>query len=168
MAPYYEALCKDLKWQLDSELLNKMKKANEEELKRLDDVLEDAEKNLGESEIRDAMMAKAEYLIRIGDKVRSQHDNICAIKCATCGFDEHRRNDQHKQSKTISHLPAENCSTVQFSRVLPIQNQNIFTVTTNTPRVTQLNAKAITQIRRSHSSTTPALYIAGCRYRTFR
>lgn len=69
MAPYYEPLCKELKWQLDGDLLSKMKKANEEELKRLDDVLEDAEKNLGESEIRDAMMAKAEYLIRIGDKV---------------------------------------------------------------------------------------------------
>ncbi|XP_012717635.1 26S proteasome non-ATPase regulatory subunit 6 [Fundulus heteroclitus] len=68
MAPYYEGLCKELKWPLDSELLSKMKKANEEELKRLDDVLEDAEKNLGESEIRDVMMAKAEYLIRIGDK----------------------------------------------------------------------------------------------------
>ncbi|RXN04234.1 26S proteasome non-ATPase regulatory subunit 6 [Labeo rohita] len=69
MAPYYEALCKELKWQADTDLLSKMKKANEDELKRLDDVLEDAEKNLGESEIRDAMMAKAEYLIRIGDKV---------------------------------------------------------------------------------------------------
>ncbi|KAK7916737.1 hypothetical protein WMY93_012498 [Mugilogobius chulae] len=68
MAPYYEGLCKELKWQLDTDLLSRMKKANEEELKRLDDVLEDAEKNLGESEIRDAMMAKAEYLIRIGDK----------------------------------------------------------------------------------------------------
>lgn len=69
MAPYYEALCKELKWQVDTDLLSKMKKVNEEVQKRLDDVLEDAEKNLGESEIRDAMMAKAEYLIRIGDKV---------------------------------------------------------------------------------------------------
>lgn len=69
MAPYYEALCKSLDWQLDVDLLSKMKKANEEELKRLDDELEDAEKNLGESEIRDAMMAKAEYLCQIGDKV---------------------------------------------------------------------------------------------------
>ncbi|XP_070967504.1 26S proteasome non-ATPase regulatory subunit 6-like [Oncorhynchus clarkii lewisi] len=68
MAPYYESLCKDLKWQLDTGLMSKMKKANEDELKRLDDVLEDAEKNLGESEIRDAMMARAEYLIRIGNK----------------------------------------------------------------------------------------------------
>jgi len=70
MAPYYESLCKELKWQQDAELLAKMKQANEGELKRLDAVLEDAEKNLGESEIRDAMMAKAEYLIRIGNKVR--------------------------------------------------------------------------------------------------
>ncbi|XP_004419948.1 PREDICTED: 26S proteasome non-ATPase regulatory subunit 6 isoform X2 [Ceratotherium simum simum] len=68
MAPYYEALCRSLDWQMDMDLLNKMKKANEEELKRLDEELEDAEKNLGESEIRDAMMAKAEYLCRIGDK----------------------------------------------------------------------------------------------------
>ncbi|GAB5568204.1 26S proteasome non-ATPase regulatory subunit 6 [Prionailurus iriomotensis] len=68
MAPYYEALCKSLDWQMDTDLLSKMKKANEEELKRLDEELEDAEKNLGESEIRDAMMAKAEYLCRIGDK----------------------------------------------------------------------------------------------------
>ncbi|KAG8435867.1 hypothetical protein GDO86_007092, partial [Hymenochirus boettgeri] len=68
MAPYYESLCKQLDWQVDTDLLNKMKKANEEELKRLDDELEDAEKNLGESEIRDSMMAKAEYLCRIGDK----------------------------------------------------------------------------------------------------
>ena len=69
MAPYYEALCKSLDWQMDVDLLSKMKKANEEELKRLDEELEDAEKNLGESEIRDAMMAKAEYLCQIGDKV---------------------------------------------------------------------------------------------------
>lgn len=72
MAPYYEALCKSLDWQMDVDLLNKMKKANEEELKRLDEELEDAEKNLGESEIRDAMMAKAEYLCRIGDKVSGE------------------------------------------------------------------------------------------------
>lgn len=83
MAPYYESLCKELKWQLDSDLLSKMKKANEEELKRLDDVLEDAEKNLGESEIRDVMMAKAEYLIRIGDKVCFQSSQFPGRKMNT-------------------------------------------------------------------------------------
>lgn len=63
---------------MDVDLLNKMKKANEDELKRLDEELEDAEKNLGESEIRDAMMAKAEYLCRIGDKV--------GVSCLYCSL----------------------------------------------------------------------------------
>ncbi|XP_047394307.1 26S proteasome non-ATPase regulatory subunit 6-like [Sciurus carolinensis] len=68
MAPYYY-VCQSvqtLDWQMHMDHLNKMK-ANEE-LKRLDEELEDAEKNLGESEIRDAMMARAEYLCQIGDK----------------------------------------------------------------------------------------------------
>lgn len=64
---------------MDVDLLNKMKKANEDELKRLDEELEDAEKNLGESEIRDAMMAKAEYLCRIGDKVRMVISPVCMV-----------------------------------------------------------------------------------------
>lgn len=54
---------------MDMDLLNKMKKVNEEELKCLDEELEDVEKNLGESEIRDVMMVKVEYFCRIGDKV---------------------------------------------------------------------------------------------------
>ena len=40
-----------------------------------------AEKNLGESEIRDAMMAKAEYLCRIGDKVGGL-SCLCSLKWA--------------------------------------------------------------------------------------
>jgi 26S proteasome regulatory subunit N7 len=47
-----------------------MEKANEEELKRLDDRLADAQKTEGESEISDALKARANYLTRIGDKVR--------------------------------------------------------------------------------------------------
>lgn len=90
MAPYYEALCKSLDWQMDVDLLSKMKKANEEELKRLDEELEDAEKNLGESEIRDAMMAKAEYLCQIGDKVSEMPcplwvgDRVSEMPCPLC------------------------------------------------------------------------------------
>ena len=84
MAPYYEALCKSLEWQMDVDLLNKMKKANEDELKRLDEELEDAEKNLGESEIRDAMMAKAEYLCRIGDKVGEVVSPVCVAWSGHC------------------------------------------------------------------------------------
>ena len=69
MAPYYEECCKELGWKLDQALVKKMKAANEAELKKLDEAISDAEKNLGESEIRENMLKKAEYLCKIGDKV---------------------------------------------------------------------------------------------------
>ncbi|KAJ8047080.1 26S proteasome non-ATPase regulatory subunit 6 [Holothuria leucospilota] len=68
MAPFYEEICKDLGWPVDEKLLKKMKDANTKELKTLDDKVQDAEQNLGESEVRDALLAKAEYLCKIGDK----------------------------------------------------------------------------------------------------
>ena len=70
MAPFYEEVCADLNWKVDQALLKTMKAANEAQLKKLDEAVEDAEKNLGETEIRDGMLKKAEYLIRIGSKVR--------------------------------------------------------------------------------------------------
>ena len=72
MAPFYEEVCKDLGWTVDQKLLERMKAENEAELKRLDEAVEDAEKNLGETEVRDGMLKKAEYLSRIGDKVSTQ------------------------------------------------------------------------------------------------
>ncbi|KAJ2936264.1 hypothetical protein H1R20_g832, partial [Candolleomyces eurysporus] len=53
---------------LDSKLLAELESANEQELKRLDERLADAEKTEGETEISDALKAKANYLTRIGDK----------------------------------------------------------------------------------------------------
>ena len=69
MAPFYEEVCRDLSWKVEDKLLALMKSANEEKLKQLEEAIEDAEKNLGETEIRDAMLDKAEYLSKIGDKV---------------------------------------------------------------------------------------------------
>ncbi|XP_014676814.1 PREDICTED: LOW QUALITY PROTEIN: 26S proteasome non-ATPase regulatory subunit 6-like [Priapulus caudatus] len=68
MAPFYEELCKDLSWKSDSKLLAKLKEENRVELERLDAVIKDMEANLTETEIRDAWLAKAEYLCKIGDK----------------------------------------------------------------------------------------------------
>ncbi|GAB6029607.1 proteasome regulatory particle subunit [Chamberlinius hualienensis] len=68
MAPFYEGVCAKLKWEVDQQLLRKFKDSNEIELKRLDDAIDDAEKNLSETEVRDANLAKAEYLCKIGDK----------------------------------------------------------------------------------------------------
>ena len=73
MAPYYEEVCKELNWKPDAALLKKMKDVNAEELKKLDATLEDAEQNLGETEVRDAFLRKAEHLCRIGEKVGLLH-----------------------------------------------------------------------------------------------
>ena len=71
MAPFYEELCAELKWAVDKALLAKMQANNEEKFKQLDETLKDAEENLGETEIRDALYAKAEYLCKIGEKVQT-------------------------------------------------------------------------------------------------
>ena len=76
MAPLYEELCTELKWPVDKPLLAKMQANNEEKFKKLDETLKDAEENLGETEIRDGLYAKAEYFCQIGDKV-----------CTNNGFD---------------------------------------------------------------------------------
>ena len=69
MAPFYQEVCHDLSWKLDDALLARMKAANEGEIRRLDEAVEDAEKNLGETEVREFMLKKAEYYSKIGDKV---------------------------------------------------------------------------------------------------
>jgi len=71
MAPYYEESCKEFNWPCDAALLKKMKDANTAEIKKLEDSIADAEKNLGETEVREFMLKKAEYLCKIGDKVKS-------------------------------------------------------------------------------------------------
>ena len=68
MAPWYEEVCKDLGWMVDHKLLGEMKEINRKKIEELDAVIEDAEKNLGEMEVREANLKKSEYLCRIGDK----------------------------------------------------------------------------------------------------
>lgn len=70
MAPFYELVCKDLGWPVDQSLLQKMKSNNTEKLSQLDTTIEDAEQNLGEMEVRESNLRKAEFLCRIGDKVQ--------------------------------------------------------------------------------------------------
>ena len=69
MAPFYSSLCAELGRTVDAELLDKMEADNKDKLKELEEVIEDARKNFGETERRDALMAKAEYFCKIGDKV---------------------------------------------------------------------------------------------------
>ena len=69
MAPFYEKLCEQLKWPVDQALLQQTRTANTEQINKFAAQMEDAEKNLGETEIRDILLAKAEYLCKIGEKV---------------------------------------------------------------------------------------------------
>merc|ERR1719427_81033 len=53
---------------MDSQLLEKMKANNEATVKEFDEKIEDATANMGETEIREAHLAKAEHYTLIGDK----------------------------------------------------------------------------------------------------
>ena len=69
MAPYYRLVVAANVLPLDQALLDKLEKENVTELERLDQVLKEAEETEGESDIADALRAKAGYLTRIGEKV---------------------------------------------------------------------------------------------------
>ncbi|KAG6915135.1 hypothetical protein DXG01_013099 [Tephrocybe rancida] len=70
MAPYY-ALIPPSILPPDPTLLSTLKKANEEELTKLDERLAEAEKIEGESEIGDALRGRANYFTRVGDKEKA-------------------------------------------------------------------------------------------------
>ena len=80
MAPFYEYMCTELQTTADQDLLAKMKVVNNKEIEKLEEAVKDAEENLGEIEIRDAKMAKAEYLSTIGDKVEEFYSAISFCK----------------------------------------------------------------------------------------
>jgi 26S proteasome regulatory subunit N7 len=69
MAPYYRLVVAANVLPLDQSLLDKLENDNSTELERLDKVLKEAEETEGESDIADALRAKASYLTRIGEKV---------------------------------------------------------------------------------------------------
>uniref|UniRef100_A0A9I9CEC4 26S proteasome regulatory subunit RPN7 n=4 Tax=Cucumis melo TaxID=3656 RepID=A0A9I9CEC4_CUCME len=71
MSPLYETLTGSSLLDLDRSVLDSMRAKNEEELKKLDEKIADAEENLGESEVREAHLAKSLFFIRIGDKDRA-------------------------------------------------------------------------------------------------
>ncbi|KAK9890051.1 hypothetical protein WA026_008858 [Henosepilachna vigintioctopunctata] len=68
MAPLYLSLCDQFKWEIDQKLVDEMKKENDKMLTKLNEILEDAKQNLGEMEVREAHLKKAEYYSKIGDK----------------------------------------------------------------------------------------------------
>ena len=68
MAPFYSTVCEQLGWETDATWLAAMKESNVAEAAKLAEKLTDAEQNEGESEIAAALLARAEFLTRIGEK----------------------------------------------------------------------------------------------------
>ncbi|CAE7620146.1 RPN7 [Symbiodinium natans] len=69
MLPYYEKyLCPGVVGPPDEGLKAQLQKQNEEEQAKLEEKIKDAKENLGDIEIRDALLAKATFFNRIGDK----------------------------------------------------------------------------------------------------
>jgi len=69
MAPFYKELCQNNEiLTLDPVKFAEMEELNKAKIAELDASIEDAETNLGEMEVRESNLKKAEYLCRIGDK----------------------------------------------------------------------------------------------------
>mmetsp|Transcript_17043 Transcript_17043/g.23849 ORF Transcript_17043/g.23849 Transcript_17043/m.23849 type:complete len:399 (-) Transcript_17043:147-1343(-) len=68
MTPYYKYICDLMGWEKDESLAKKMEEANVKKVKELETALEDAKKNRGETEVRDAEVAIAKHYGIIGDK----------------------------------------------------------------------------------------------------
>ncbi|GLE00935.1 hypothetical protein PINS_up009732 [Pythium insidiosum] len=71
MAPFYKRVCAEFGWAEDAALVAELTAANDEELKALDERIEDATQNLGDIEVLEALLAKARTFARIGDKERA-------------------------------------------------------------------------------------------------
>ncbi|EKM54947.1 uncharacterized protein PHACADRAFT_255184 [Phanerochaete carnosa HHB-10118-sp] len=80
MAPYYRLVTSSGALPLDPTLLESLEKANKEELEKLDDRLSEAEKIEGESDIADALRARANYFTQIGDKEKSLEAQKIALE----------------------------------------------------------------------------------------
>jgi len=67
MQPYIALIADALPLGIPQQQIDEMATANAAELKELDEKVVDAEKNLGDSEVRDALLARARFLARIGN-----------------------------------------------------------------------------------------------------
>jgi len=72
MVKFYLEVCEQFKWEVNHKWVEEISKENEAKLKELEDKIEDAVKNLGETEVRECHLAKSEFLLRTGDKAGAE------------------------------------------------------------------------------------------------
>lgn len=71
MAKLYKEVSTELKMPINNSVLEEMEQKNKEQLDKISEEIANAEKNEGESEVREAMVKRCEYLTSIGDKEAS-------------------------------------------------------------------------------------------------
>jgi len=67
-APLYEITCADLGWQPDQAKVASMRANIEKKISEMDAAIEDARENAGDVEVRDASLARANFLCDVGDR----------------------------------------------------------------------------------------------------
>eukprot|EP01101_Sappina_pedata_P006988 TRINITY_DN3599_c0_g1_i1.p1 TRINITY_DN3599_c0_g1~~TRINITY_DN3599_c0_g1_i1.p1 ORF type:complete len:420 (+),score=203.72 TRINITY_DN3599_c0_g1_i1:50-1261(+) len=72
MLPFYEAIHEKCSIKLTADEIAQMKKNIDDKLAEFDAKHDDAEKNHGENEIREALLAKADFLADIGEKEKAE------------------------------------------------------------------------------------------------
>lgn len=70
--PFYEIIATELDWPKDAEIKSKLEAEIAKELEELDTKLKDAEDNAGESEVREALLARADFFARIFDREKAE------------------------------------------------------------------------------------------------
>lgn len=70
--PFYTKVTLELDWPKDAELTDRLAADIEKRIAELDSKLEDARANAGESEVRDALLARAEFFASIFDRERAE------------------------------------------------------------------------------------------------
>lgn len=86
MAPYIRLVRDALDLPVDEAALQEMDRINERKVVVLDEKLHDAEENLGESEVRGALLAKCNHYARIGDlEMAVKANELCAAKTIAAG-----------------------------------------------------------------------------------
>lgn len=86
MTPFYVTICEEMQVPVDQELVKTMEKANNEALQKVEEKIADAEQNLGETEVNDGLLAKAEHFAEIGDKEKAlEHYKVVQARAITTG-----------------------------------------------------------------------------------
>lgn len=79
MAPYYQFLCKTFHWDEDEALTANMKEENDKQINEFADKERDAKDNLGDTEVREAKLGRADYYARIGDKKNAVDEYVLTL-----------------------------------------------------------------------------------------